>query len=132
MSDVKQHGDAAVKKYALQFDKVNFNEPVGTVGQTGSQTGCPVPQLNPQTLHVSQEEITEAILSVSDELKSAIQIAKDNITKFHEAQREEIKKIDTTPGVVCWRKSIAIQKVGLYIPGGTAPLFSTLLMLGIP
>ncbi|HOZ80162.1 MAG TPA: histidinol dehydrogenase, partial [Ferruginibacter sp.] len=58
--------------------------------------------------------------------------AKDNITKFHEAQREEIKKIDTTPGVVCWRKSIAIQKVGLYIPGGTAPLFSTLLMLGIP
>ena len=132
LSDVKQHGDAAVKKYALQFDKVNFNEPVGTVGQTGSQTGCPVPQLNPQTLHVSQEEITEAILSVSDELKSAIQIAKDNITKFHEAQREEIKKIDTTPGVVCWRKSIAIQKVGLYIPGGTAPLFSTLLMLGIP
>ncbi len=77
-------------------------------------------------------EIHEALKLVDEELKAAIQIAKDNITKFHQSQKEEVKQIETTSGVVCWRKSIAIQKVGLYIPGGTAPLFSTLLMLGIP
>ena len=109
LADVKQNGDVAVKKYALQFDKAELNE-----------------------LKVGDEEIAEAIKLVNDELKSAIQIAKDNITKFHQSQKEEIKKVETTTGVVCWRKSIAIQKVGLYIPGGTAPLFSTLLMLGIP
>ena len=69
---------------------------------------------------------------VSNELKQAIQIAKDNITKFHLSQKEISKQIETTTGVICWRRSVAIQKVGLYIPGGTAPLFSTLLMLGIP
>lgn len=120
LSDVKQNGDAAVKKYALQFDKVNFSHLAGTTGDAGS------------ILHVSEREIAEAIGSVSDELKKAIQMAKSNISKFHQSQNEEIKKIETTPGVVCWRRSIAIQKVGLYIPGGTAPLFSTLLMLGIP
>ena len=120
LSDVKQNGDTAVKKYALQFDKVNFNSPVGTAGQTGNQ------------LKVNESEIGAAVKSVSDELKKAIQIAKDNITKFHQSQKEEVKQIETTIGVVCWRKSIAIQKVGLYIPGGSAPLFSTLLMLGIP
>jgi histidinol dehydrogenase len=120
LNDVKKHGDTAVKKYALQFDKVNFNAPVGTAGQTG----C--------ILSVSKQEIAEAITLVSAELKNVIQIAKDNITNFHQSQKEEIKKIETTNGVTCWRKSIAIQKVGLYIPGGTAPLFSTLLMLGIP
>lgn len=107
--DVKQNGDAAVKKYALQFDKVQLNH-----------------------LKVSKEEIAGAVKSVSDELKSAVQIAKENITRFHQSQKEETKQIETTAGVTCWRKSIAIQKVGLYIPGGTAPLFSTLLMLGIP
>jgi histidinol dehydrogenase len=109
LMDVKQNGDAAVKKYALQFDKVALSE-----------------------FKVSKAEIEEAVASVSEELKTAIQIAKDNITKFHATQVEDIKKTETTAGVVCWRRSIAIQKVGLYIPGGTAPLFSTLLMLAIP
>ncbi|MBC7511175.1 MAG: histidinol dehydrogenase [Ferruginibacter sp.] len=107
--DVKLNGDDAVKKYAAKFDGLELDE-----------------------LRVSEEEILEALPLVSDELKAAISLAKNNITLFHEAQREEIKKIETTPGVLCWRKSIGIQKVGLYIPGGTAPLFSTLLMLGVP
>ncbi len=109
LQDVKSNGDAAVKKYALQFDKVVLEE-----------------------LKVSEAEIAEAVQLINEDLKAAIETAKNNITKFHQLQREEIKKIETTSGVVCWRKSIAIQKVGLYIPGGTAPLFSTLLMLGIP
>ncbi len=109
LADVKANGDAAVKKYAAQFDKVELSE-----------------------LKVSPIEIQEAASQVSDELKAAIQLAKKNISLFHEAQKEAVQKITTAPGVVCWRKSVAIQKVGLYIPGGTAPLFSTLLMLGIP
>ena len=107
--DVKLHGDDALKKYAVKFDGVA-----------------------PEELKVSEAEILEANGLVSDELKAAIDIAKNNITVFHEAQKEVTKQIETTAGVVCWRKSIAIQKVGLYIPGGTAPLFSTLLMLSIP
>ena len=107
--DVKLNGDVAVKKYAAQFDNVEIDQ-----------------------LKVSEEEILEALPLVDDELKAAIELAKNNITRFHEAQKEGIKQIETMPGVLCWRKSIAIQKVGLYIPGGTAPLFSTLLMLGIP
>ncbi len=109
LKDVKQNGDAALKRYALQFDKVQLAE-----------------------LKVSEGEFSEAIASVKDELKTAIKTAKDNISAFHQSQREETKQIETTTGVLCWRKSVAIQKVGLYIPGGTAPLFSTLLMLGIP
>ena len=109
LADVKANGDAAVKKYALQYDKVILND-----------------------LKVSEAEIAEAINLVDKKLKAAIQIAKDNITVFHQSQKEAIKKVETTTGVICWRKSIAIQKVGLYIPGGSAPLFSTLLMLGIP
>jgi histidinol dehydrogenase len=109
LQDVKANGDAAVKKYAIQFDGVQLDE-----------------------LKVSEKEIEEAGTLVDDDLKAAIQIAKDNITKFHEAQKENIQQIETTKGVLCWRKSVAIEKVGLYIPGGTAPLFSTLLMLGIP
>jgi histidinol dehydrogenase len=107
--DVKQNGDTAIKKYAAKFDGVVLNQ-----------------------LKVSEEEISDAVKFVSEDLKSAIAIAKNNITVFHDAQKEVAKQIETTTGVVCWRKSIAIQKVGLYIPGGTAPLFSTLLMLGIP
>jgi len=109
LDDVKANGDVAVKKYALQFDKVVLED-----------------------LKVSVEEIAEAALMVDDDLKAAIKIAKDNITRFHLSQKEDIKQIETTNGVVCWRKSVAIERVGLYIPGGTAPLFSTLLMLGIP
>jgi histidinol dehydrogenase len=109
LADVKANGDAAVKKYALQFDKVGLDE-----------------------LKVSETEIEEAVTLVDEKLKAAIQIAKDNITVFHQSQKEAEKKVETTAGVICWRKSVAIQKVGLYIPGGSAPLFSTLLMLGIP
>ncbi len=109
LKDVKLNGDAAIKKYCLQLD--------GVV---------------PDTLKVSEQEMAEATLMVNNELKDAIRLAKKNIEKFHLAQREEIKTIETTAGVSCWRKSVAIEKVGLYIPGGTAPLFSTLLMLGIP
>ena len=109
LNDVKLNGDDAVKKYASQFDKVQLVE-----------------------LKVSETEIAEASLLVEDELKTAIAIAKNNITQFHQSQKEQIKQIETTSGVLCWRKSVGIQKVGLYIPGGTAPLFSTLLMLGIP
>ena len=109
LKDVKQNGEAAIKKYCLQFDKVQLDD-----------------------LKVNELEIVEAVSMVDDELKNAVQIAKANIEKFHLSQKEEIKKIETSEGVSCWRKAVAIEKVGLYIPGGTAPLFSTLLMLGIP
>lgn len=109
LKDVKLNGDDAVKKYTASFDGVEINE-----------------------FAVTEAEITAAIAQVDDHLKAAIELAMKNITAFHLAQREEINKIETTAGVFCWRKSVAIEKVGLYIPGGTAPLFSTLLMLGIP
>jgi histidinol dehydrogenase len=109
LEDVKLNGDTAVKKYAAQFDGAILDE-----------------------LKVSTKEIEEAIAMVDDNLKAAIAIAKNNITKFHEAQKETVTTVETISGVVCWRKAVAIEKVGLYIPGGTAPLFSTLLMLGIP
>ncbi|MBD1396049.1 histidinol dehydrogenase [Pontibacter sp. JH31] len=80
----------------------------------------------------SAEEMASAAAELSDELKSAIQQAFNNIEKFHAQQAEQSSRVETMPGVTCWRKSVAIDKVGLYIPGGTAPLFSTLLMLGIP
>jgi len=107
--DIKLNGEEAVKKYVLKFDGVDLQE-----------------------LRVSDSEIEAAILLVSTDLKAAIDVAKSNIDKFHFSQIQKVEKIETTPGVICWRKSVAIQKVGLYIPGGSAPLFSTLLMLGIP
>ena len=85
-----------------------------------------------KNINVSQEEIENAENLINDELKIAIQQAKENITKFHASQNVEIEKIETTKGVVCWRENRAIEKVGIYIPGGTAPLFSTVLMLVIP
>ncbi len=109
LKKVKETGDSALKEYALQFDKVKLD-----------------------SLQVSEEEINKAASLVSDELKKAIQTAKSNIEKFHTSQKEEVKVIETSKGVLCWRKSIGIEKVGLYIPGGTAPLFSTVLMLGVP
>ena len=109
LSDVKINGDQAIRHYAAKFDKVALED-----------------------LLVSNNEIIEAAALMSDELKAAIAIAKNNIEKFHAAQAQQVEQIETTSGVFCWRKSVAIQKVGLYIPGGTAPLFSTLLMLGIP
>ncbi len=109
LQQVKEKGDEVLKKFTLEFDKINI-----------------------ENLSVSDEEILEAEKLVSDELKKAIDIARVNIEKFHLAQREEIKKMETSKGVICWRKSVPISKVGLYIPGGTAPLFSTILMLGVP
>ena len=109
LADVKQRGDEAVKGYELKFDHVDL-----------------------PTLQVTKEEIDEAEQSVSEELKEAIRLAHANIKTFHEAQRFRSKKVETQPGVTCWQKSVAIEKVGLYIPGGTAPLFSTVLMLATP
>jgi histidinol dehydrogenase len=109
LADVKQNGDHAVKKYTLQFDQVEL-----------------------ETAMVSEQEFTEAEAAVSAELKEAIALAKSNIEKFHKTQKEKIIVIETRAGVKCWRKSVGIEKVGLYIPGGTAPLFSTILMLGVP
>ncbi len=109
LSDVKENGDAAVKKYVLQFDKAALTD-----------------------LKVTEAEFAAATAVVDENLKQAIGVAKENIQKFHAAQKEAVTKIETVAGVTCWRKSVAIDKVGLYIPGGTAPLFSTLLMLGVP
>lgn len=107
--DVKNNGNTALIKYTELFEKVK------TVA-----------------FEVTEDEFRWAENNCAEDLKSAIQIAKGNIEKFHAAQKETIQFIETTEGVTCWRKSVAIEKVGLYIPGGSAPLFSTLLMLGIP
>jgi histidinol dehydrogenase len=109
MLDVKNNGDEAVKKYTLRFDGIS-----------------------PGLLLVTDDEFAEANDLLDDQLKDAIRSAKQNIETFHAAQIETHPKIETVPGVFCWRKSVAIQKVGLYIPGGTAPLFSTVIMLGVP
>ena len=107
--DIKNNGDKAVLEYEEKFDKVKLSG-----------------------LAISQEEIENSEQKLSEELKSALRKAAANIEKFHTAQKIESKKIETTPGVVCWQKSVGIEKVGLYIPGGTAPLFSTVLMLAVP
>ncbi len=109
LDEVRTQGDEAVKKYGEQFDKVKISD-----------------------LLVSETEINEAETLVDAELKEAILIAKNNIEKFHEVQKFNGKRIETTTGVTCWQKAVAIEKVGLYIPGGSAPLFSTVLMLAIP
>ncbi len=109
LQDVKDHGDVALKHCARPFDKVELDE-----------------------LLVSDAEFTEAENNVPDELKAAIGHAVSNIEKFHQAQIEVRSIIETTPGVFCWRKSVPIDRVGLYVPAGTAPLFSTVLMLAIP
>lgn len=109
LDDVKLKGDVALKEYGLKFDKVHV-----------------------ENLLVSSREFDEAESLVSDQLKKAINEAKANIEIFHSAQKLEIRKIETTAGVTCWQKSVGIEKVGLYIPGGTAPLFSTVLMLAVP
>ena len=109
LNEVRSEGDAAVKRYEEMFDKVTLSG-----------------------LQVSEEEIKEARELVSEDLKQAIRIAKANIEKFHASQRFIGQKVETTSGVTCWQKAVAIEKVGLYIPGGTAPLFSTVLMLAVP
>jgi histidinol dehydrogenase len=109
LHQVKASGDEALKRFATIYDKVSVAE-----------------------LLVSKEEIDAAAATISSELKDAIALAKKNIETFHAKQVSAVEKVETMPGVVCWRKAVAIEKVGLYIPGGTAPLFSTILMLSIP
>jgi histidinol dehydrogenase len=109
LKKIKDNGDKAVRKYTREFDGVHIKK-----------------------LQVTGKEIAEAGALLNDELKQAIEQAKKNIEVFHLSQKEDVKKIETLPGVLCWRRPVAIEKVGLYIPGGSAPLFSTVLMLGVP
>ncbi|MCB0597562.1 MAG: histidinol dehydrogenase [Lewinellaceae bacterium] len=109
LDEVQEKGDAALLAYTERFDGVKLAE-----------------------LQVSPAELAEAESLLSEPLKAAIQTARANIERFHSRQAEPVQEVETMPGVRCWRKSVAIEKVGLYIPGGTAPLFSTVLMLGVP
>ena len=109
LDDVRTNGDEAVKKYEKMFDHVEL-----------------------KSLAVTEDEMNEAETLVDEELRKALVMAHQNIARFHESQRFEGSKVQTQPGVVCWQKSVPIEKVGLYIPGGTAPLFSTVLMLATP
>ena len=107
--DIQRFGDKAVLKYIKKYDKAEIKD-----------------------IFVSQNEISEAQTKISDDLKISIQLAKSNIEKFHRAQITNPVKVETIKGVTCWQEKRAIQKIGLYIPGGTAPLFSTILMLAVP
>jgi histidinol dehydrogenase len=109
MAAVKLRGDSAVKRYTREFDGVILRK-----------------------LEVTEKEINQAVKGLDVELKASIQLAAANIRRFHQAQHQAGENIETMPGVRCWRKAVGIEKVGLYIPGGSAPLFSTLLMLAIP
>lgn len=108
-AEVKKNRDKALTEFNKKFDKADT-----------------------QSISVTEEEIENAENLISDDLKKAIRQAKENISKFHASQKQEIQKIETTKGVVCWRENRAVEKVGIYIPGGTAPLFSTVLMLAVP
>lgn len=109
MDDVRQRGDVALKELELKFDKVGL-----------------------ENIQVSEKEIDTAETLLKEDLKEAIRNAKDNIYKFHAAEIPSLAKVETAEEVVCWQKAVAIEKVGLYVPGGTAPLFSTVLMLAVP
>jgi histidinol dehydrogenase len=109
LNEVKQNGDQALRKFTKQFDQIELDD-----------------------LKVSKQEIQDAKTQVSEELKKAISVAAGNIRQFHQSQILKESVVETTPGVKCWRKAVPIQNVGIYIPGGTAPLFSTILMLAIP
>jgi histidinol dehydrogenase len=109
LSEVKETGDIAVSRYSVEFDHAQFT-----------------------AFEAEKAEIEEAESYISEDLKKAIRMASSNIRAFHESQKHEQHIVETVQGVKCWQKSVAIEKVGLYIPGGTAPLFSTVLMLGIP
>jgi histidinol dehydrogenase len=109
LSDVQKNGDKAVRSYTAKFDKITLD-----------------------SFEVTSDEMVEAENLVSKQLKQAIEMARRNIWKFHVEQQHDLPEIQTSPGVLCWQKAVAIDKVGLYVPGGTAPLFSTVLMLGIP
>lgn len=109
LNRVRKSGDEAIKELTLQYDKVRLDK-----------------------IQVTQEEIDEAVVIVPSSLKAAILAAAKNIETFHASQKRAVTLVETMPGVTCWRKGTPIQKVGIYIPGGTAPLFSTVLMLGVP
>ena len=106
---IQEKGDEAVKAYTLSFDQVNLS-----------------------SIQLNDDQINQIASALDSQVKKAIEVAKINIEKFHQTQLQKVEKIETMPGVWCWRKSVGIEKVGIYIPGGTAPLFSTVLMLGIP
>jgi len=106
---VKADGDTALRQFSRKYDGVRLVE-----------------------IEVQKNEFNTILTDVDDDLRLAIETARENITRFHKSQVEKIRKIETSPGVICWRKNVPIGRVGLYIPGGTAPLFSTVLMLGIP
>lgn len=107
--EVRSNGDVALKRYTHFFDQVDLDD-----------------------FEVNEETINSASSQIPDTLKSAIQLAAANIERFHRSQVNQIRKIETSPGVICWQESRPVEKIGIYIPGGTAPLFSTVLMLGIP
>ena len=109
LESIRSEGDAALKRYERQFDGVDLN-----------------------SFRVTPREMEEAAASVPDALKEAISRAIENIRKFHASQAIDVRKVETTPGVWCWQKPVGIERVGIYVPGGTAPLFSTVLMLAIP
>jgi histidinol dehydrogenase len=109
LNAIQEKGDQAVKDYTLSFDQVNLS-----------------------SIQLNEDQINQIASTLDSHVKKAIEVAKINIEKFHQTQLQKVEKIETMPGVWCWRKSIGIEKVGMYIPGGTAPLFSTVLMLGIP
>ncbi|MFW5658059.1 MAG: histidinol dehydrogenase [Bacteroidota bacterium] len=109
LEQVKNYGDDSVRKFTLEFDGIW-----------------------PDDFKVTAEELEASLKQVSDSFKKSVKTAIANIQRFHELQKITVKPVETTPGVKCWIKSVPIEKVGLYVPGGTAPLFSTLLMLGIP
>lgn len=109
MNRVKNSGDSALIEFARQYDKAAID-----------------------SVRVTAEEINGSLNRLSSELKESIAVAADNIRKFHARQQRPLDEIDTMPGVKCWRKGVPIERVGIYIPGGTAPLFSTVLMLGVP
>jgi histidinol dehydrogenase len=109
LRQVREKGDEALREFARQFDNVELTE-----------------------LAFAQDTINNAESQLDEPLKVAIRQAYQNIRTFHEAQHQPVQKIETMPGVTCWRKSVGIDRVGIYIPGGTAPLFSTVLMLGVP
>lgn len=109
LARVQRSGDEALREFNMQFDRADVT-----------------------TLQLSEKEIQEAIESIPQELKDAIAVAAANIEVFHASQKQTLTPVETMPGVTCWRKAVPVQKVGIYIPGGSAPLFSTVLMLGIP
>ena len=109
LQKVKDKGDKAIRKFSKEFDGVSIKK-----------------------LQASEKEINTAASLLPEEVKLAIQQAKKNIELFHQSQKDEVKKVETMPGVLCWREAVGIEKVGLYIPGGSAPLFSTVLMLAVP